>query len=479
MTYPNGIIGRKEELIILDKVFKSPKSEFLVLYGRRRVGKTFLINRVFGPHFSFRITAMSSTTFSGQLVNFMAAYNASVSDSQLLLSEAPKNWFSAFQAIIRLAEADKRPKKVIFFDELPWFDAYGADFLSALEHFWNAWASYRSDILLIGCGSAASWMINQIIHNHGGLHNRITERIALQPFTLSETEAFLQEKGGVFDRFQLLELYMVMGGIPYYLENIQVNRSVAQNIDRMFFSPNGLLRTEYDDLYRSLFKHPGKHLMIVEALAQKSKGLSRKDILAATKLPNGGTSTKVLEELEQSGFIKQYSPFGSNKRESLFQLIDPFTLFYLTFIKDSRAEGEGAWISQMDSAKWHAWSGYAFEYICRAHIQAIKRHLGISGMYTEISNWRTKKSEKGAQIDLIIDRKDHVINICEMKFSIHPFSISKSYAENLKHKLMSFRTESKTTKTLFLTLITTYGVVPNAYSAQCVQESLDMNALFD
>ncbi|MFN0036638.1 MAG: AAA family ATPase [Saprospiraceae bacterium] len=477
MTSHEGIIGRKTELEILESVFKSSKSEFVILYGRRRVGKTFLVNRMFREHFTFRVTALAKGNLDKQLTNFQASFNA-VADARHDLATAPENWFAAFQSLIKLAEADLRPRKVIFFDELPWFDTHGSDFLTALEHFWNSWASFRSDVLLIACGSAASWMLNQLIHNHGGLHNRITERIPLEPFTLAETEEFLRSKGGVFDRYQIAELYMTMGGIPFYLENVQVNRSVAQNIDRMFFSARGMLRTEYSDLYRSLFKNPARHIAIVESLSQKAKGLTRKDIVAAAKLPDGGTLTKTLDELQQSGFVRRYLPFGKNKRDALYQLIDPFTLFFLTFVRDSKAEGEGAWLAQLASPRWQAWSGYAFEYLCRNHIGSIKKQLGIGGVYTEISAWRSQKNENGAQIDLIIDRKDRVVNICEMKFSTEAFTISKSYAENLRHKISTFREETKTKKALFLTLISAHGLKPNEHSLRLVNDSLDLDALF-
>jgi AAA+ ATPase superfamily predicted ATPase len=477
MIHHKDIIGRKVELEILESAFKSSKSEFVILYGRRRVGKTYLVNQLFRDHFTFRVTAMAKGSLDKQLTNFQASYNA-VANEGFDLAVAPENWFAAFQALIKLAEADTRPRKVIFFDELPWFDTYSSDFLTALEHFWNSWASFRTDVLLIGCGSAASWMINQLIHNHGGLHNRITERIPLQPFTLAETEEFLRSKGGIYDRYQIAELYMAMGGIPFYLENVQVNRSVAQNIDRMFFSSRGMLRTEYADLYRSLFKRPTRHIAIVEALSLKAKGLSRKDIVASTKLSDGGTLTKTLDELEQSGFIRRYLPFGKNKRDALYQLIDPFTLFFLTFVRDSKAEGDGAWLAQMDIPRWQAWSGYAFEYLCRNHIDSIKKQLSIGGIYTEISAWRSQDSEKGAQIDLIIDRKDRVINLCEMKFSTEVFVISKPYAENLRHKISTFRQETGTKKTVFLTLISAHGLKPNEHSLRLVNDVLDLNALF-
>lgn len=477
MSEVQEIIGRRQELETLDRLYASQKSEFVILYGRRRVGKTFLVNQKFGDRFTFRITALGNATTGQQLVNFHTALAATA--PRIAGEEVPPNWFTAFQLLIRLASEDERPRKVIFFDELPWFDSYGSDFLQALEHFWNSWASLRSDVLLIGCGSAASWMINQLIHHRGGLHNRITERISLFPFTLNETEAFLKSKGGVYDRYQLLELYMAMGGIPYYLENVQPNRSVFQNIDRMFFTPGAMLNLEYGDLYRSLFTRAERHMAVVEALAQKSKGLSRRELLQAADLPDGGTATTTLDELEQSGFIRRYFPFGKTKRDALYQLIDPYSLFYLTFVKDSKAEGQGAWLAQINSPRWRAWSGYAFEYICRYHIDSIKKHLGISGIYTETSNWRSKHSAKGAQIDLLIDRNDRVINICEIKFSDKAFSITKEYAENLRNKLTAFREETATNKTLFLTLITTFGLKPNNYSGQLVNDALDMSALFE
>ena len=477
MSNTQIIIGRKNELEILDRVYNSRKSEFLVLYGRRRVGKTFLVDTRFEDLFTFRITALANTPLNQQLINFQTTFNAAA-DAASGLAQPPKNWFDAFQSIIKWAALNKRPRKVIFFDELPWFDVYESDFLSALEHFWNSWASKRSDILLIGCGSAASWMINKLIHNHGGLHNRITERIALQPFTLAETEEFLKSKGAVYDRYQLLELYMAMGGIPHYLENVQVNRSIAQNIDRMFFTPGAILNIEYTDIFRSLFSNSEKHIAVVEALAQKSKILNRSELLEAAHIKDGGTASVVLEELEQSGFIKRYFPFGKAKRDALFRLVDPYSLFYLTFVRDAKAEGQGAWLTQFQSPKWRAWSGYAFEYLCRYHIDAIKKQLGIGSVYAEISTWRSSKSEKGAQIDLVIDRNDRVINICEIKFSVAPYTITKSYSDNLSHKLAVFRAETGTKKTLFLTLITTFGLSPNIYAQQLVNDSVDMNALF-
>lgn len=471
------IIGRKAEIETLKKLYKSNKSEFVAIYGRRRIGKTFLVKKLFADKYTFQVTGLSNADFSQQLANFYMAITRL--DQNYSGQEVPQNWLEAFDMLIGYIQKSRQSRKIIFIDELPWMDTPRSDFLSALEHFWNGWASHRNDILLIGCGSAASWMINEIINNHGGLHNRVTARIHLHPFTLNEAEAFLQSKGGVYTRYEIIQLYMAIGGIPFYLENVDTAKSVEQNIDLMFFSQNGFLRSEYFNLYRSLFKKYERHMAIIEALAERSRGLSRKELIKLSGLSDGGTFSNILEELEQCGFIKRYLPFGKKLKDSLYQLTDPYSLFYLKFVKNSKADGQGAWLTQMDNPKWKAWSGYAYEYLCRYHIGNIKKHLGIGAVYTEVSAWRSTQSEHGAQIDLIIDRRDRVINLCEIKFSVDPYVISKSYAEKLRHKLSTFRMETGTTKTLFLTFITTFGLRENKHFIGLVQNSLTMDALFD
>ena len=470
------IIGRKNELETLERMHNSRKSEFVILYGRRRVGKTFLVNQYFTGRFTFSMTALANSSTQKQLNNFYGSFMAWAPEP--VNAEGPSNWFAAFQMLMQHISRLPEGKKVVFFDELPWLDTRGSDFLSALEHFWNSWASQRNDILLISCGSAASWMINKLINNRGGLHNRVTERILLQPFTLAETESFLQSKGAVYDRYQILELYMAMGGVPFYLDNIVTNKSIAQNIDRMFFNPSGILAVEYNNLYRSLFNKYEKHVAIVETLARTSKVMLRQELIEKAKLKSGGSTTAILDELEYSGFIKKYYPFGKTKRDTFYQLIDPFTLFYHAFIHDSKVTGDGAWLSQMDSPKWRAWSGYAFEFLCMYHIQGIKKQLGISGVYTEVSSWRSTKSSNGAQIDLLIDRNDRIINLCEIKSTKAPYAISHTDADNIANKIAVFREETGTQKTIFMTMITTFGLKRNEYSLRHVQCDLDMNALF-
>lgn len=474
----NHIIGRKKEIEQLDRVIASNKSEFVALYGRRRVGKTFLIREYFQYQFDFQLTGLANASTAQQLQNFKVTLQRQSSQQ---IEDSIPNWFDAFQKLIDYIESIKETrKKIIFLDELPWMDTAKSDFLISLEHFWNSWATNRKDIILITCGSAASWMINKLINNHGGLHNRVTERIKIHPFNLQEVEEMLQSRGMVFGRYQLLQLYMVMGGIPFYLDAVVSGKSAAQNIEELCFRQGALLNTEFQNLFASLFKKSEKHEAIITALSTKIKGLTRKELIQLTKIGTGGGFTKLLEELEESGFISRYNSFNKKSRESLYRLSDFYCSFYLKFIKNSNYY-EGIWVNDIDALKQRAWAGYAFEQICIAHVPQIKKALGIIGVSTEVSSWRSnvKKTASGAQIDLVIDRRDRVVNLCEIKYTIQPFSINKTYASNLRNKIGTFREETKTNKALFLTMITTYGLDKNQYALSLVQNDLTMDVLFE
>jgi uncharacterized protein len=470
-----SIVGRHREIEILNKHYSSSNSEFVAVYGRRRVGKTFLIRTVFDQKFTFQLTGIGNTTLKQQLTNFHLSIQKQTPTASFLPATS---WVEAFQQLISCLEKSSDSKKVVFFDELPWFDTAGSGFIQALEHFWNSWASARPDILLITCGSAASWMINKLINNRGGLHNRVTNRMRLLPFTLSECEEFLNSKKTVLDRYQIIQLYMVFGGIPFYWDEIQPGLSAAQNIENICFAENGLLRNEFNNLYASLFSKSDRHITIVRTLAQKSMGLTRDEIITGSGLANAGSTTRLLEDLETSGFIRKYVPFGRKMRNSLYQLTDFYSLFYLKFIENARLMEQNNWLSMIDNPKWRVWSGYAFEQVCMYHVQQLKMALGISGVQTEVSSWRSSTSEKGAQIDLVIDRRDQVINLCEMKFSINPFTIDKNYAADLQNKIGTFRSETGTRKSVFLTLVTTFGLQQNSYAASLVQNDLLMDILF-
>jgi AAA+ ATPase superfamily predicted ATPase len=469
------IVGRKEEQKILDQLLKSEKPEFLAVYGRRRVGKTFLIRQVYNKQIVFQMTGIARANTTQQLSNFFSVLREL--EPGFEQTNLPQNWFDAFNLLRNYLQKLRAPKKVIFFDELPWIDTPRSNFLSALEHFWNAWASNRPDILLVVCGSAASWMINKLINNRGGLYNRVTQRISLMPFTLQETENFFRAHQIQLDRYQILQLYMAMGGVPFYLNEIRPGMSAFQEIDRLAFSKNGLLALEYDNLYRSLFNNAERHISIIETLAAKPKGLGREEIVKLSGIKDGGALTTILRELEESGFISKSVPFGKKIRDSIYRLSDPYTLFYLKFIKDQKLSGAGAWLSRIDSPAWRAWSGYAYESICLQHISAIKKALGISGVYTEESSWVNK--ERSVQVDLLIDRRDHVINLCEVKFTQEPFTLTKSYKKELERKLFTFKEETQTRKSVFQVLVTTWGLKDNINSLGFIQSSITMDNLFD
>lgn len=469
------IIGREQEISILNKKLSSTKPEFVALYGRRRIGKTYLIRNVFDGKFTFRLTGMAQATLQEQLTNFDMAMQQQYPQAA---RKNTTNWMEGFQQIRQVVEKSKQNKKIIFIDELPWFDTPHSGFIPALEHFWNSWASGRKDVLLVVCGSAASWMINTLINNKGGLHNRVTQKIKIEPFTLRECEELLKYKKITLDHYQLIQLYMVLGGIPFYWDAVEKGFSASQNINSLCFESNGLLTGEFKNLFKSLFAKAERHEAIVSALAKKSKGLTREEIKKESKLPSGGSLTRLLDELEESGFIRRYLPFGKKAKNSLYQLCDFFSLFYIKFIKEQKTFDKNHWLKLIDSPNHRAWSGYAFEQVCLAHTTQIKKALGISGIQTEISSWKSVQAKNGAQIDLVIDRRDGVINLCEMKFSISSFIIDKKYDTELRNKIGAFKADTRTKKSVFLTMLTTFGLQSNTYSGN-VQNDFKMDLLFE
>lgn len=471
-----GIVGRSNERLLFQKIVNSPSSEFVAVYGRRRVGKTFLIRETFNNDFHFHLTGIANATVPAQLVNFHNAIRKKNTGSDFPVA---KNWIEAFQQLIELLERNTDKRKIIFIDELPWLDSPKSNCLGALEHFWNSWASARKDIILIVCGSAASWMINKLINNKGGLHNRVTHKIKLLPFTLKECEQFLAERNFNWNRYQIVEAYMALGGIPFYWNALQAEFSATQNIAKLFFSENGLLKNEFPNLFQSLFKKAENHVAVIEALGTKARGLNREEIMTLAKLKSGGRATQTIDELEVSGFIRKYVPFNKQTKDSVYQLTDLYSLFYLRFIKGNKSATEKFWLTALDSTQQRIWSGYSFEMVCLLHTEQIKKKLGIQGVQSSEGSWRSKDSKPGAQIDLVIDRKDQTINLCEMKFSINPFTIDKKYAENLRNKLGTFRSETKTQKGVMLTMISTYGLKQNQYSIGLVQHDLAMDCLFE
>lgn len=469
------IIGRKEEQQILRSAVQSENSEFVAVYGRRRVGKTYLIRETFGYKFTFQHTGLAKGNTKEQLFSFaISLRDAGYDDCPI-----PKSWLEAFSLLSTYLKNSTDEKKIVFLDELPWMDTPRSNFISAFEHFWNGWASARKDIVLIICGSATSWIINKVINDHGGLHNRVTKQIALQPFTLKECEMFAQSKGLEMSRYQLTECYMVFGGIPYYWSLLEKGLSLSQNIDKIIFAKNGKLSNEFNQLYASLFKSPEQYIDIVTALGKKKVGMTREEIIAATDKYSNGALSKVLDELEYCGFIRKYNGFDKKSKQAIYQLIDNYTLFYFKFIQQNENNDEHFWSASIDSAMHRAWSGLAFERLCMAHTQQIKAALGIAGVLSNVYSWRKEADEMsdGAQIDLLIDRKDQVINLCEMKYSLSEYIIDAEYEQKLRNKKSVFIDTTNTRKAVHLTMVTTFGIKANAHSG-IVQNEITLDDLF-
>lgn len=470
------MIGREKEQKQLRDLFDSPESEFVAVFGRRRVGKTFLIRETFNEEISFQHTGLANGKLSAQLSEFQRNLHS----LGLNTSQDIHNWYDAFATLAQVIQQMPTGKKVIFLDELPWMDTVRSNFISALEHFWNGWASARKDILLIVCGSATSWMINKVIKDKGGLHNRITSSIYLEPFTLHECEQYAASRGLSLSRRDVVDTYMILGGIPYYWRQLDKALSIPQNIDQLFFSRNAKLKYEYKQLYESLFRLAGTHTKIIATLNGRKGGMTRKEIAIATKLPENGNLTRTLEELEQCGFIRSLKSFQARNKNTIYQLIDHFTMFYLKFIHGNDALNEHYWSSNTNSPALAAWRGLAFERVCLWHIRQIKESLGIAGVSADVYAWKHDSdgpSLPGTQIDLLIDRADHIVNICEIKYTHTPFEITNAEMANLYNKIETFLRVTKTSQTPHLTFVTANGLAHNA-NWHNVQSEVLLNDLF-
>jgi len=468
------IIGRSKEKTAIKQYMESGLPEFMVVYGRRRIGKTFLIREYFNNKFDFYVTGLAD----GKKEDQLHIWNNAISDNFRGTFKPATNWLDAFSLLREKLERSKSLKrKVIFIDEAPWLDTQKSGFLTALEHFWNGWASSKPDIFLIICGSATSWVVKNLLKTKGGLHNRVTRRMRLLPFTLDETESYLNDKEIDFGRYRTCELYMIFGGVPYYLSLLGKGLSLAQNVDSLCFDDEGHLRGEFGEVYSTLFKNAEKYMAVVSALSTKSKGLARDEIIQATGLASGGGLSTILEELELCGFIRSYPSFQQSESLCLYQLTDSFSLFHLRFMREKKPRNQRFWTSNLDNPSLSAWKGYAFERVCLSHYEQIKQALGIASISTEMSSWRSRKSSPGAQVDLLFDRKDDIINLCEMKYSRAEYVISAKEEVSLRNKIAVFETETRTKKAVHLTMVTTYGTLKNKHSG-IVHSEVTLDDLF-
>jgi AAA+ ATPase superfamily predicted ATPase len=472
------LISRNKECEELQRCLDSNRSEFVIISGRRRVGKTYLIENFFKGKYTFSFVGEHNTPAKIQIKNFIRAISKYSHKDQPQVS----NWYDAFNTLEDyLTTLPKVKKKVIFIDEMPWMDTQRSNFVNALENFWNGWANRRNDIMLIATGSATSWMADNINGNQGGLHARVTCNLHLAPFNLHETEEYLRQCDCQWDRYQILQCYMIFGGIPFYLSLLRYGDSLAQNVDRLFFEDGALLSSEFNELYNALFTKADKYIDVVRLLSEKKIGLTRAEISQATNI-EGTFLSKVLRNLERCDFITCLSQYGNKRRECLYKLTDYYTLFYYKFLDGNNAKDENWWSNNIESHSVLSWMGLSYELICLAHHRQIKKALGIAGVATTVSTWRSKANDEyslpGFQIDMIIERADRIIHLCEIKFSTDLYSINSEYENKLRERMSLFREATKNKKTLVNTFITTYGV-RNGKHKSIVHSEITMNDLFN
>ena len=470
------IIGRNSEIELLNKILHDDKSHFVAVYGRRRIGKTYLIREAFNYRFTFQHSGLSEGSMNEQLF----AFDSSLKDAGINIKKKSKNWLEAFDKLKEIIRNSNEKRKIIFIDELSWMDTPKSDLMVALENFWNGFASARKDIVLIVCASATSWMLSKVVHNKGGLYNRLTQQIHLQAFCLRECEEYIQSEGLALNREQILQYYMIFGGVPYYWGFIKKGLSLAQNIDNTLFVKNAPLRDEFKYMYASVFKNPETYIKIIETLGTKKVGLTREELIKLTGLSNSGDLTGKLEELESCGFIRKYYAFGMKKKNAVYQLIDCFTLFHFKFLQDEPTD-EHFWTNQINTPAVNTWMGLAFERVCMQHVAQIKNKLGISGVLTEVNSWYCKADPDrgvfGSQIDMLITRKDQVINLCEMKYSGSEYTITEKVDKSIRNKINDLRVLTNTKYAIYPTIITTYGLVNNSYS-DSIQSVITLDDLF-
>ena len=464
------IIGRDKECRELKDILDSGKSEFVVVYGLRRIGTTFLVREFFNNKFAFYHTGLSPFELKDEniLEEQLKSFGMTLARFGAEITSNPKSWLEAFEILIRLLESKKsKSRQIVFIDEMPWMDTPRSGFITAFEHFWNGWAAGRNNLILIVCGSATSWINDTLINNHGGLFDRVTRTIHLSPFELKSTGELLKANGIQTNEYDLLQSQMVFGGVPFYTSNLRKDFSMAQNIDRMFFDSDAKLKNEFSRLFASSFKNAEMCEKIVRILFKRKYGYTREELAKTLGTVPGGSLSKLLDGLESSGFILAYKNLR-DKRKIYYKLIDSFCLFWLSFIDGKKTNDRHYWQNSQNSPALDSWRGLAFENLCFSHSDRIRQALGIGGVNTEVSTWLYDGDDehKGAQIDMVLTRADNIINLCEMKFSKNEFSVNKEYDKRIRERTETFREVEKTRKVIHNTLITTYGLKRNAYSDQ-------------
>ena len=390
----------------------------------------------------------------------------------------PKSWMEAFFQLTQLLQKlDNGQRMVIFFDELPWMDTPRSRFLPAFESFWNGWCNGHDNVMLVVCGSATSWMLSNLSRSKGGLYGRLTDEIKVSPFTLKECEEYFDHENIELSRYDIVQSYMVFGGIPYYLSCFRKGYSFERNADMILFGSKPRLKDEFNRLFKAIFTNAEDCKQIIRLLATRNYGFTREEIATSTGLPLGGGLSDTLTALAESDFIMRYSPYGKGAGE-YYKLIDCFCLFWLKYVEPN--QNDAAYINDnFTSSIMKGWRGVAFEQVCWQHVAQIKRALEIGGVKTSLSAWNLPGNEDnaGAQVDLLIMRADNIVNLCEMKFYSSEYSIDKDEESKLLHRVEMLKETLSDKQRVHLTLITTFGLTYGKHSGK-VQKVIVCDDLF-
>lgn len=474
------IIGRKAEQRDLDEWCHSAKPELICVYGRRRVGKTYLVQNAFEGQFAFFATGSDDRRNAVQLKAFHAALRRAGCAERTV----PQDWFEAFN---RLRLALEQPdvvrascgRRVVFLDEFPWLAAKRSDFLAAFSDFWNGWASCQSDLVVIICGSATSWIVKNILENTASMYNRVTRQLYVAPFDLHDVEEMTQSLRLGWSRDAVLQCYLVFGGLPYYLDMLDRRKSLSQNIDALCLGTNAPLRREVPLLMEASLGNAPLHRAILRELAQSKVGIRRMDLANRVEGGTTGSFKRALDDLEKCGYIRCYTNRYERRKPSVYQLVDPFLLFGFRFMVDRAPDGHGlvSWKDFERTPAYYAWRGNAFEIACVNHTRQIKHAIGISAVKTEDFPWSSSTSEPGAQIDMVIERADGVTNLCEMKYTDGPFVADREFEEDMARRRRVFQIESATKNTVQSVLVCPQGLRPNTHSWD-IAHVVDIDDLF-
>lgn len=483
---PSTVIGREEELDTISRLYASERSEFLAIYGQRRVGKSFLIEEALGNKITFsavglyqKIDKDSPEKVESYRQKQLAHFYNSLREYGLPKEGnlAPTSWMEALELLKKLLKSKRAKRKVVFIDELPWLAGpQSAELLEELGHFWNSWAGMRKDIFLIVCGSATSWMVDNVLRDYGGLYGRITERIFLKPFTLAECERYWNKRGFHLSRFEIALTYMVIGGVPFYMDSIRPDRTMADNINAIYFDKDKA-RQEFKDVYTSLYSSSETYIEVVRQLGKRFYGMTRDELLKAVEKKGGGTFTDILDNLIDSGIIRSYTLYGGPRKQTVYQLVDFFTLFYLRFVENTDFT---SWRSVQRSKPFYTWAGNTFELLVLEHMPKLADALRIKEYATPFS-WRGKTPDgEGVQVNLIIpattERADY---ICEMKFSEGKYTLSNDDAEEFARQIaaLSISKIHKPTHSIYVALVTSLGVTDSKHRIH-VNELVTLDSLF-